>query len=191
MKQTCGFLVAILPFLFGSSVQAAEPAAAHAVPAPAAAHGAAAPAAPHGAAGPGAAHGAPPTHGARDPLIGPALGPRLAGHTISVVAFVPRRPGAPGGGQLSRLIVQAYLGPDGRSLVRVWDASRNAYTAPAARPWTLTGSTLCLDVPAPGNGPMCADVHVWGPRIAGVGVQPSYAMLDGDLKPGNVIGGRR
>jgi hypothetical protein len=34
-------------------------------------------------------------------------------------------------------------------------------------------------------------VHVWGPRIAGVGVQPSYAMLDGDLKPGNVIGGRR
>jgi hypothetical protein len=37
---------------------------------------------------------------------------------------------------------------------------------------------------------MCADVHVWGPRIAGVGAQP-YAMLDGDLKPGNVIGGRR
>src|SRR6266699_1273364 len=107
MKRACGFLAAILPFLFGSSVQAAEPAAGH---------GAAAP------------------HGARDPLVGPALGPRLAGHTMSVVAFVPRRPGAPGGGQLSRLIVQAYLGPDGRSLVRVWDPSRNAYTAPAERP---------------------------------------------------------
>ena len=189
MKRACGFLLAILPFLFGSSVQAAEPAAAHGAPAPAAAHGAPAPAAAHGAAAP--AHGAAATHGARDPLIGPALGPRLAGHTMSVVAFVPRRPGAPGGGQLSRLIVQAYLGPDGRSLVRVWDPSRNAYTAPAERPWTLTGGTLCLDVPAPGNGPMCADVHVWGPRIAGVGVKPSYAMLDGDLKPGNVIGGRR
>jgi hypothetical protein len=172
MKRACGFLGAILPFLFGSSVHAAEPAAAHGAPAPAVAHGAAAP------------------HGARDPLVGPALGPRLAGHTLSVVAFVPRRPGTPGGGQLSRLMVQAYLGPDGRSLVRVWDPSRNAYTAPVDRPWTLTGSTLCLEVPAPGNGPMCADVHVWGPRIAGVGTQP-YAMLDGDLKPGNVIGGRR
>src|SRR5215216_1878106 len=112
MKRACGFLLAILPFLFGSSVQAAEPAAAHGAPAPAAAHGAAAP-----------AHGAAATHGARDPLVGPALGPRLAGHTMSVVAFVPRRPGAPGGGQLTRLMVQAYLGPDGRSLVRVWDPS--------------------------------------------------------------------
>ena len=46
------------------------------------------------------------------------------------------------------------------------------------------------EVPAPGNGPMCADVHVWGPRIAGVAAQP-YAMIEGDLKPGNVIGGRR
>jgi hypothetical protein len=36
---------------------------------------------------------------------------------------------------------------------------------------------------------MCAVVHVWGPRIAGIGTQP-YAMLDGDLQPGNVVGGR-
>lgn len=168
MKRASGFLLALLPpllpFLFGSTAQSAEPAASHAAAA--------------------AAHVAP------GPLAGPALAARLAGNTMSVVAFVPRRPGAPGGGQLSRLIVQAYLGPDGRSLVRVWDGSRNAYTAPAAYPWKLTGSTLCIEVPAPGNGPMCADVHVWGPRIAGVGAQP-YAMIEGDLKPGNVIGGRR
>ena len=120
----------------------------------------------------------------------PNLAARLAGNTMSVVAFIPRRPGAPGGGELSRLLVQAYFGSDGRALVRVWDPWHDAYTVPAERKWTLSGATLCLDVPAPGNGPMCADVHVWGPRIAGVGTQP-YAMIDGDLKPGNVIGGRR
>jgi hypothetical protein len=165
MKRAFGFLFAVLPFVSGSSAQAAEPAAPHAAPAAV-------------------------VHAAPGPLAGPALAARLAGNTMSVVAFVPRRPGAPGGGQLSRLIVQAYLGPDGRSLVRVWDGSRNAYTVPAAHPWKLTGSTLCIEVPAPGNGPMCADVHVWGPRIAGVAAQP-YAMIEGDLKPGNVIGGRR
>lgn len=150
MKRAYGLLFALLPLAFGSSVRAAEPAAAIAAP----------------------------------PLN---LAARLAGNTMSVVAFLPRRPGAPGGGELSRLVVQAYFGPDGRALVRVWDPWHDAYTVPAERRWTLTGSTLCLDVPAPGNGPMCADIHVWGPRIAGIGTQP-YAMIDGDLKPGNVIG---
>lgn len=149
MKRAYGLLFALLPLAFGSSVRAAEPAAAIAAP----------------------------------PLN---LAARLAGNTMSVVAFLPRRPGAPGGGELSRLVVQAYFGPDGRALVRVWDPWHDAYTVPAERRWTLTGSTLCLDVPAPGNGPMCADIHVWGPRIAGIGTQP-YAMIDGDLKPGNVI----
>ena len=120
----------------------------------------------------------------------PNLAARLAGNTMSVVAFVPRRPGAPGGGELTRLLVQAYFASDGRALVRVWDPWHNAYTVPADRKWSLNGTKLCLEVPAPGNGPMCADVHVWGPRIAGVGTNP-YAMIDGDLKPGNVIGGRR
>ena len=137
------------------------------------------------AAEPAAAHAAPPPAAA-----GPPLAARLAGNTLNVVAFIPRQPGAPGGGELTRLIVQAYLRPDGRALMRVWDPWHNRYTAPAERPWSLTGSTLCLDVPAPGNGPMCADVHMWGPRIAGVGAKP-YAMLDGDIKPGNVIGGLR
>jgi hypothetical protein len=121
----------------------------------------------------------------------PNLLSRLIGNTLSVVAFIPRRPGGPGGGELTRLMLQAYFQPGGRALVRVWDPWHDAYTVPAERNWSLTGSTLCLDVPPPGNGPMCADVHVWGPRIAGVGVKPSYAMVDGDLKPGNVIGGRR
>ncbi|HEV8032219.1 MAG TPA: hypothetical protein VGP42_14485 [Stellaceae bacterium] len=120
----------------------------------------------------------------------PDLAVRLVGNTLSAIAFIPRRPGGPGGGELTRLMLQAYFGPDGRALVRLWDPWHDAYTVPAERKWTLTGRTLCVDLPAPGNGPMCADVHVWGPRIAGVGAQP-YAMLDGDLKPGNVIGGRR
>jgi hypothetical protein len=120
----------------------------------------------------------------------PDLAARLIGNTLSVVAFIPRRPGGPGGGELSRLVVQAYLRPDGRALVRVWDPWHNGYTVPAERPWSLTGSTFCLDVPAPGNGPMCAEVHVWGPRVAGFGSRP-YAMIDGDLKPGNLVGGAR
>jgi hypothetical protein len=120
-----------------------------------------------------------------------ALPGQLAGHTLSAVAFIPPRPGTPWRGQLTRLMLQAYLGADGRAVVRVWDPARGAYTPPAERRWSLTGSTLCLEVPAPGNGPMCANVHVWGPRIAGVGTKPSYAMIDGDLKPGNVILGRR
>jgi hypothetical protein len=135
-----------------------------------------------------AVHAAEPAAAIAPPL--PNLAARLAGNTMSVVAFLPRRPGAPGGGELTRLLVQAYLGSDGRALVRVWDPWHGAYTVPAERRWTLVGNTLCLDVPAPGNGPMCADIHVWGPRIAGIGTRP-YAMLDGDLKPGNVISGRR
>jgi hypothetical protein len=38
--------------------------------------------------------------------------------------------------------------------------------------------------------PLCAKVHIWGPRIAGIGTQP-YAMLDGDIRPGNAITGAR
>jgi hypothetical protein len=111
-----------------------------------------------------------------------------------VVAFVPRPPNMPGangptGGELLRVMVQAYLAPGGRALVRAWDSSRDAYTVPAERHWSLTGSTFCVDVPLVGPEPICADIHIWGPRIAGVGAKP-YAMLDGDLQPGNTIGGR-
>ena len=115
---------------------------------------------------------------------------QLIGNTLSAVAFVPRMPGMPGGGELARIMLQAYLGADGRALVRAWDATRDAYTVPAERHWSLTGSTFCIDVPLAGGHQICADIHIWGPRVAGVGVKP-YAMLDGDLRPGNALGATR
>jgi hypothetical protein len=120
---------------------------------------------------------------------------QLVGNTLSAVAFVPRPPNMPGangptGGELLRIMLQAYLGAGGQALVRAWDPARDAYTVPAARHWSLTGSTFCVDVPLVGPDPVCADIHIWGPRIAGVGAKP-YAMLDGDLQPGNIIGGGR
>jgi len=118
-------------------------------------------------------------------------GPRtLAGNTLSAVAWVPHSAATPGGGALSRFMLQAYLRADGSALIRIWDTARNAYTRPVERNWTLSGSRLCLDLPAPGPGRVCAEVHGWGPRIAGIGTAP-YVMLDGDLKPGNTLFGAR
>src|SRR5271155_5671416 len=114
----------------------------------------------------------------------------LAGNTLSAVTWVPRSAATPGGGALSRFMLQAYLRADGSALIRIWDAARNAYTRPVERNWTLSGSRLCLDLPAPGPGRVCAEVHGWGPRIAGIGTAP-YVMLDGDLKPGNTLFGAR
>lgn len=94
------------------------------------------------------------------------------------------------GGELARIMLQAYLGPDGRALVRAWDESRDSYTEPVELHWSLTGDTFCVQVPLTGPQPICADIHIWGPRIGGVGAKP-YAMLDGDLQPGNAIVGRR
>jgi hypothetical protein len=118
----------------------------------------------------------------------PVTASQLVGNTLSAVAFVARQPGMPGGGELARIMLQAYLGPGGHALVRAWDAERDAYTPPAPLHWSLAGSTLCLDLPIRGAKPLCADVHIWGPRIAGVGATP-YAMLDGDLQPGNALRG--
>ena len=120
----------------------------------------------------------------------PVTANQLAGNTLSAVAFVPRSPGMMGGGELARIMLQAYLTADGRALVRAWDPSHNAYTVPVERRWTLSGSTFCVDVPLAGPRPICADIHIWGPRIAGIGTQP-YAMLDGDLQPGNKLGAGR
>jgi hypothetical protein len=114
----------------------------------------------------------------------------LAGNTLSAVTWVPRSAATPGGGALSRFMLQAYLRQDGTAMIRVWDAVRNAYTKPVERYWTLSGSKLCLDLPPPGPGGICADVHSWGPRIAGFGTAP-YVMLDGDLKRGNALVGAR
>ena len=114
----------------------------------------------------------------------------LAGKTLSAVTWVPRPAAASGGGGLSRFMLQAYLRQDGSALIRVWDPARGAYTRPAERNWTLSGSRLCLDLPDPGPGRICAEVHSWGPRITGIGTAP-YVMLDGDLKPGNAVLGTR
>jgi hypothetical protein len=116
---------------------------------------------------------------------------QLAGKTLSAVAYVPHSAGAPGGGELRRIMLQAYLATDGSAVVRQWLPARDSYSAPAQTAWSLTANRLCIDLAAGdgATGPLCAEVHIWGPRIAGIGTQP-YAMLDGDLQPGNVIGRR-
>jgi hypothetical protein len=114
--------------------------------------------------------------------------PGFAGHTLSAFTYVSRHPDQRAVASLSRIMFQAYLEPGGRALVRVWDEARDAYTSPAERSWRLDGDRLCLDLPRPGRA-ICAAVHVWGPRIAGIGISP-YVMLDGDLEPGNTIGAR-
>jgi len=125
------------------------------------------------------AHGAP--SGESDQLSAA----NLAGQTLSAVAYLSR-PAEHGGGSLTRLMFQAYLRPDGTALVRVWDVAADAYTRPAESHWNLTAPQLCLAVPPAVSQTLCLDVHVWGPRIAGSSITP-YAMLDGDLKQGNLI----
>jgi hypothetical protein len=112
----------------------------------------------------------------------------IAGHTLNAVVYVMPPPGSRGS-HIDRLMLQAYLGPGGRALVRVWDGARDAYTPAAERNWNLKGSLLCIGLT--GNAPpsICADVHVWGPRIAGAAARP-YVQLNGDLQPGNTIAGR-
>src|SRR5258708_34877740 len=84
----------------------------------------------------------------------PAAG-QLAGNTLSAVAYVPRTAGMAGGGELARIMLQAYLRADGRALVRAWDPARDAHTAVVERDWTLAGSNFCVGMPgAPGS--ICA-----------------------------------
>ena len=123
--------------------------------------------------------------------LAPSLAAQLTGRTLSAVAYVPRAPGA-GGGALQRIMLQAFLASDGKTLVRQWIGSRNLYSTPVATRWSVSDNRLCIDLPAtdlPGRK-LCANVHIWGPRIAGIGTQP-YAMLDGDIRPGNAITGTR
>src|SRR5262249_32870906 len=83
------------------------------------------------------------------------LAARLAGNTLNAVTFLPRKPGMPGGGELARVMLQAYLRPGGGALVRVWDPSRNSYTPAAERRWHLTGTQLCIDSP---YGEICSEI---------------------------------
>jgi len=117
---------------------------------------------------------------------GDVLATQLEGKTLSAVVYASDAPGPVTGRSLHRIMLQAYLEPDGRALFREWVSARDRYSAPAPARWSLAGDRLCLALP---GGALCAAVHVWGPRIAGIGIQP-YAMLDGDLQPGNAISGR-
>jgi hypothetical protein len=126
---------------------------------------------------------------ARADEAAPALGGQLAGNTVSAVMFLPHD--APrGGGSLDRVMFQAYLRTDGSALIRRWDAARDAYTVPAEGRWSVAASTLCLDFPGLGGGAprICVEAHVWGPRIAGNTTgEGRFALLDGDIAPGNTI----
>ena len=112
---------------------------------------------------------------------------QFAGKTLSAVVYAANSPGPVGGRSLKRVMLQVYLKPDGTAVFRQWDAARDAYTRPAAASWSVSGERLCLRLPDRG---FCVDVHIWGPRIAGVGIEP-YAMLDGDLQRGDAIGAGR
>jgi hypothetical protein len=114
------------------------------------------------------------------------LAGQLGGNTVNAVIFVPR--GTTGGkGALNRLMFQAFLRQNGSALVRVWDTARDSYTAPVERKWHAEGTTFCLDIPMSEiAGEACADVHIWGPRIAGTGTG-RFFMLDGDIQSGNAL----
>jgi hypothetical protein len=129
--------------------------------------------------------GAPPA-GAGSARPPPVSADLISGNTLSAVVYVGPGAAASGGAGLSRFVLQAYFRAAGSASVRVWSAARDAYTAPVERRWTLSGSRLCLGAPPPGPVRLCADIHIWGPRIAGVGTAP-YVMLDGDLTPGNAL----
>jgi hypothetical protein len=115
-----------------------------------------------------------------------SLAGRLIGQTLTAVVFAARPAAPPGEGGLRRFALQAYLRADGSALVRVWNPARDAYGPTAERRWSLSGDRFCLDAPIPGPGRICTDIHIWGPRVAGVGIGP-YVMIDGDLRPGDTI----
>jgi hypothetical protein len=116
----------------------------------------------------------------------PAAPRFLVGNTLSAVVYVRRPPSLPGPSELARFMFEAYLEADGGALVRVWDTARDAYTPPRERRWRLDGSRFCLGLASPAPARICAELHVWWPRIAGIGINP-YVMLDGDLTPGNAL----
>ena len=117
----------------------------------------------------------------------PTLADLLTGNTVSAVLFVPHE--APkGGGSLNRIMFQAFLQPGGTALIRRWDPAHDAYTPTARRRWSVSGANLCLDFPDMGESPLCIEIHAWGPRIAGNTTGTGrFAMLDGDIAPGNTL----
>lgn len=121
----------------------------------------------------------------------PPLADALTGNTLSAVLFLPHK--AAGGGSLDRVVFQAYLRPDGSALMRRWQPAQNAYSPVAERRWSMTGDQLCLDFPPNERVPRtCVQIYVWGPRVAGNSTATGqFAMLDGDIEPGNSIAAPR
>jgi hypothetical protein len=115
------------------------------------------------------------------------LADALTGNTLSAVLFLPHE--ASGAGSLDRVVFQAFLRPDGSALMRRWQPAQNAYSPVGERHWSVSGNLLCLDFPPNERVPrICVEIHVWGPRIAGNTTGPGqFAMLDGDIEPGNSI----
>ncbi len=115
---------------------------------------------------------------------------RLPGNTVSAVLFLPHEGST--GEALDRVMFQAYLRPDGSALMRRWDGGHDAYTAPADGRWSISGDTLCLSFPDFAGPEICVETHVWGPRIAGNTAGPGrFALLDGNIEPGNSLVAQR
>ena len=108
---------------------------------------------------------------------------QLANKTLSAVVYAANSPGPVGGRSLQRFMLQVYLEPDGHAVFRQWDATHDAYTRPAPATWSVSAEQLCFALP---TRKFCINAHIWGPRISGIGVGP-YAMLDGDLQPGDAV----
>src|SRR5579871_2732517 len=112
-----------------------------------------------------------PVRAADPPAVEPQ---RLAGNTLSAVVYVARPAGAVGGG-LRRIVLQAYLADSGGALVRQWLPERNSYSAARQTRWSLAQNRLCIELPDTAVAAVrevCAVVHIWGPRIAGIGISP-------------------
>ncbi|HUZ74641.1 MAG TPA: hypothetical protein VMU87_16775 [Stellaceae bacterium] len=123
---------------------------------------------------------------ARAQETAPPQADRLAGNTLSGILYLPRE-GAKGE-TLDRVVFQAFLRGNGTALVRRWVPAEDRYSPPGEQRWSLSGSTLCLDFPPDENVPrLCIEAHVWGPRIAGNTTTGQFAMLDGDIEPGDTI----
>lgn len=132
-----------------------------------------------------------PAFAAEGPPAAPSLVAALAGNTLSGVLFVPRETGK--GETLDRVVFQAYLRPDGSTLMRRWEPAHDAYSDIASRQWRVKGRTLCLDFPMDERVPaLCIEVHIWGPRIAGNTTgKGQFAILDANIEPGNTVSAGR
>src|SRR5579862_7944750 len=82
--------------------------------------------------------------------------PQLANSTLSAVVYMSSAPGPVSDRSLRRVVLQAYLAPDGQALLRRWIGAQDSYSVPAPGRWSLDGDRLCLDA---STLAFCARVH--------------------------------